>query len=223
MYNINLNALSVPPLIDNEMKWQSLNCVQLFGTPRTIVRQASLSVEFSSKNTGVGCHSLLQGIFPTQGSNPGLLHCRQIFLLSVLIQFIWWPFLLYGSLYFFWSWVLRWKGQSLQVQNNDSPYHHVVYKKLFPSKFLHWWLSWFSFPISIWSLLSWHYNVIYLPFFFFTYHTFFFIMVTLLIQLTWVKQGHKLRMAQIWVLSREVILLIYSFQKHFKDLLSCPF
>ena len=30
------------------------------------------------KNTRVGCHSLLQGIFPTQGSNPGLLHCRQI-------------------------------------------------------------------------------------------------------------------------------------------------
>ena len=30
------------------------------------------------KNTGVGCHSLLPGIFLTQGSNPGLLHCRQI-------------------------------------------------------------------------------------------------------------------------------------------------
>ena len=29
-------------------------------------------------NTGVGCHSLLQGIFPTQGLNPGFLHCRQI-------------------------------------------------------------------------------------------------------------------------------------------------
>ena len=27
---------------------------------------------------GVGCHSLLQGIFPTQGSNPHLLHCRWI-------------------------------------------------------------------------------------------------------------------------------------------------
>ena len=27
-----------------------------------------------SRNTGVGCHFLLQGIFPTQGSNPGLLH-----------------------------------------------------------------------------------------------------------------------------------------------------
>ena len=30
------------------------------------------------KNTGVGCHSLLPGIFPTQGSNPGLPHWRQI-------------------------------------------------------------------------------------------------------------------------------------------------
>ena len=30
------------------------------------------------KNTGVGCHALLQGIFPSQGSNPGLPHCRQI-------------------------------------------------------------------------------------------------------------------------------------------------
>ena len=30
------------------------------------------------KNTGVGSHSLLQGIFPTQESNPGLLHCRRI-------------------------------------------------------------------------------------------------------------------------------------------------
>ena len=29
------------------------------------------------KNTGVGCHFLLQGIFPTQESNPGLLHCKQ--------------------------------------------------------------------------------------------------------------------------------------------------
>ena len=33
---------------------------------------------FPSKNTGVGSHSLLQGIFTTQGLNPGLLHCRQI-------------------------------------------------------------------------------------------------------------------------------------------------
>ena len=29
------------------------------------------------KNTGVGSHSLLHGIFPTPGSNPSILHCRQ--------------------------------------------------------------------------------------------------------------------------------------------------
>ena len=32
----------------------------------------------SGKNTIVGCHWLLQGIFPTQTSNPGLLYHRQI-------------------------------------------------------------------------------------------------------------------------------------------------
>ena len=30
------------------------------------------------QNTGVGCHALLQGIFLTQGSNPGLPYCRLI-------------------------------------------------------------------------------------------------------------------------------------------------
>ena len=30
------------------------------------------------KNSGMGCYSLLQGNFLTQGSNPGFLHCRQI-------------------------------------------------------------------------------------------------------------------------------------------------
>ena len=39
--------------------------------------------DFLGKNIGVGSHSLLQGIFLTQGSNPYLLHCRQIlYLLS---------------------------------------------------------------------------------------------------------------------------------------------
>jgi len=33
---------------------------------------------FQAKDTGVGCHLLLQGIFPTQGLNLVLLHCRQI-------------------------------------------------------------------------------------------------------------------------------------------------
>ena len=33
---------------------------------------------FPGKNTRVGFHFLLPGIFPIRGSNPGLLHCRQI-------------------------------------------------------------------------------------------------------------------------------------------------
>ena len=37
-----------------------------------------IHVDSPGKNTEVGCHALLQGIFPTQESNPGLLHCRQI-------------------------------------------------------------------------------------------------------------------------------------------------
>ena len=36
----------------------------------------------SGKNTGVGSHSLLQEIFPTEGSNPGLLHCWLILYLE---------------------------------------------------------------------------------------------------------------------------------------------
>ena len=34
------------------------------------------------QNSGVGSCSLLQGIFPTQGSNPGLVHCRILYQLS---------------------------------------------------------------------------------------------------------------------------------------------
>ena len=53
--------------------------LSLLATPWTIAHQASLSMGFPTrKNTGVGCHLLLQGIFPTQGWNPRLLHCRQI-------------------------------------------------------------------------------------------------------------------------------------------------
>ena len=43
---------------------------------------APLSMGFSSKNTGVGCHFLLQGIFPTQGSNLSILDW-QVLSLSV--------------------------------------------------------------------------------------------------------------------------------------------
>ena len=36
-----------------------------------------INLDYLQGNTGVGCRFLLQGIVPTQGSNPGLLHYRQ--------------------------------------------------------------------------------------------------------------------------------------------------
>ena len=39
---------------------------------------SSVHGDSPGKNTGVDCHALLQGIFPTQGLNPGLPHCRWI-------------------------------------------------------------------------------------------------------------------------------------------------
>ena len=47
-------------------------------TPCTAAHQAPLNLGIPGKDSGVGCHALLQGIFPTQGLNPGLLQCRQI-------------------------------------------------------------------------------------------------------------------------------------------------
>ena len=53
---------------------QSFNCVQLFMTPWTAAHQAR-PWNAPDKNSGVGCHFFLQGIFLTQKLNPGLPHC----------------------------------------------------------------------------------------------------------------------------------------------------
>ena len=58
-------------------KLNRFNHVQLFVTQWTIPYQAPLSMEFSRPEYW-SRYSLLQGIFPTQGSNPGLPLCRQI-------------------------------------------------------------------------------------------------------------------------------------------------
>ena len=63
---------------NTKVEVESLSRVLLFVTSGTVARQAPLSMGFPGKNTGVGCHSLLQGTFLTQGSNLGLLHCRRI-------------------------------------------------------------------------------------------------------------------------------------------------
>ena len=55
--------------------WAVLNCSVMFTFCNTMnYSRFLLSMGFSSKNTGVGCHVLLQGIFPTQELNPHLLH-----------------------------------------------------------------------------------------------------------------------------------------------------
>ena len=46
-----------------------------FAFPWIVARQVICPWDFPGKNTGVGCHFLLQGIFLTQGSNLHLLHC----------------------------------------------------------------------------------------------------------------------------------------------------
>ena len=60
--------------------WQSLSRVWIFIVPWTDCSLPGSSVHGNSpvKNTGLGSHSLLQRIFPTQASNLGLLHCRWI-------------------------------------------------------------------------------------------------------------------------------------------------
>ena len=55
---------------------QSLSRVQLFVTPWTVAHQFLCPRNFPDKNTGVGCHVLLQGVFPTSRSNPHLLHLQ---------------------------------------------------------------------------------------------------------------------------------------------------
>ena len=49
--------------------WNLMDCSRL---------GSSVHRDPPGKNTGVGCHALLQGIFPTQGLNPGLPHCGWI-------------------------------------------------------------------------------------------------------------------------------------------------
>ena len=52
--------------------------VQLFETPWTVASQGWLHGNSAGQNTGLCSHSHLQGIFPTEEMNPGLLHWRQI-------------------------------------------------------------------------------------------------------------------------------------------------
>ena len=64
------------------MKWSEVKVTQLcptvFDPMDCSLLGSSIHGNSPGKNTGVGCHDFLQGIFPTQGLNPGLRHCRRI-------------------------------------------------------------------------------------------------------------------------------------------------
>ena len=62
-----------PIFIYWKWEWKSLSCVGLLGAHGVFNPWNS-----PGQNTGVGSISLLQGIFPTRGSSPGLPHCKQI-------------------------------------------------------------------------------------------------------------------------------------------------
>ena len=78
-----LNCWTTREVLTTIWKWKkvkvkSFSHVRLFATPWTPANQAPCPWDFPGKNTGVGCHFLLQEIFLTQGLNLGLLHGRQM-------------------------------------------------------------------------------------------------------------------------------------------------
>ena len=58
------------------------SCLILWDPMDCSLPGSSVHGDSPGKKTGVGFHALLQGIFPIQGSNPGLLHCRILYHLS---------------------------------------------------------------------------------------------------------------------------------------------
>ena len=76
-----------PRAFSRQEYWRGLPCPSPGNLPNPGIELRSPTLQVCSlpskppgkpKNTGVGTLSLLRGIFPTQGLNQGLLHCRQI-------------------------------------------------------------------------------------------------------------------------------------------------
>ena len=61
------------------------SCLTLYDPIDCSLPGSSVHGDSPGKNTRVDCHALLQGIFPTQGSHPGLPHCKR-FLYHVSLQ-----------------------------------------------------------------------------------------------------------------------------------------
>ena len=78
------SGLPFPSPMHESEKWKwSRSVVSDSSRPHGLQPTRLLSPwNFPGKSTGAGCHFLLQGIFLTQGSNPGLPHCSQMLLPS---------------------------------------------------------------------------------------------------------------------------------------------
>ena len=74
------------------------------------------------KTTGVGCHTLLQGIFLTQGTNPVLPNCRQIlYQLSHQAQFL---------LFFCYNYPVMWKNANIYIHTHTHTHTPLSKKNL---------------------------------------------------------------------------------------------
>ena len=65
-------------MVDDVLSVSFLSHVRLFVTPWTVAHQAPLSMGILQARLQEWVAVSFQGIFPTQESNPGLPHCRQI-------------------------------------------------------------------------------------------------------------------------------------------------
>ena len=81
-FSVTVQILSRYSIYEDTLKYSESEVAQLCPTLCTPMDYSppgsSVHGDSPGKNTGVGSHALLQGIFPTQGSNPGLPYCRWI-------------------------------------------------------------------------------------------------------------------------------------------------
>ena len=113
----------------------SLTCVQLCNPMDYSLPGSSVHGDSPGKNTGVGYHALLQGIFLTHGLNTSLAHCRQIlYHLSHQGTLYACIFLFYSSLHHpikmgtaMRGWIVSQKGSTLQYSwSPDSPESSLI-------------------------------------------------------------------------------------------------
>ena len=79
---IHILVIGHPPVSVSQLRklhwWFSCCCVQLLRSHELLSARLLCPWDSPGENTGVGCYFLLQGVFPSQELNPGLLHCRKM-------------------------------------------------------------------------------------------------------------------------------------------------